>query len=83
MLLSIATDILRLHVGPIRANLLTVRNIRESSGMIVMTGSVGLLALMRTGHGRTAPRVGAAPVNDRAQAPSRNSRQAGLSVSST
>ena len=51
--------------------------------MIVMTGSVGLLALMRTGHGRTAPRVGAAPANDRAQAPSRNSRQAGLSVSST
>ena len=82
MLLSIATDIPRLHVGPIRANLLTVRNIRES-GMIVMTGSVGLLALMRTGHGRTAPRVGAAPANDRAQAPSRNSRQAGLSVSST
>jgi hypothetical protein len=82
MLLSIATDIPRLHVGPIRANLLTVRNIRES-GMIVMTGSVGLLALMRTGHGRAAPRVGAAPANDRAQAPSRNSRQAGLSVSST
>jgi hypothetical protein len=82
MLLSIATDISRLHVGPIRANLLTVRNIRES-GMIVMTGSVGLLALMRTGQGRAAPRVGAAPANDRAQAPSRNSRQAGLSVSST
>ena len=82
MLLSIATDISRLHERPIRANLLTVRNIRES-GMIVMTGSVGLLALMRTGRGRAAPRVGAAPANDRAQAPSRNSRQAGLSVSST
>lgn len=82
MLLSIATDISRLHAGPIRANLLTVRNSRES-GMIVMTGSTGLLALMRTGQGRAVPRADQRPANDRAQAPSRNSRQAGLSVSST
>ncbi len=82
MLLSIATDIPRLHVGPIRANLLTVRNIRES-GMIVMTGSAGLLALLRTAQGRAAPRRGLTLAEDRAQAPSRKSRQAGLSVSST
>jgi hypothetical protein len=51
--------------------------------MIVMTGSTGLLALMRTGQGRAVPRADQQPGNDRAQAPSRNSRQAGLSVSST
>ena len=51
--------------------------------MIVMTGSTELLALMRTGRGRAGPPAAQRPANDRAQAPSRNSRQAGLSVSST
>ncbi len=51
--------------------------------MIVMTGSTGLLALMRTGQGRAGPFAAGRPANDRPQAPSRNSRQAGLSVSST